>query len=139
MGNLVSQFQGQILRAAANNTVCGHAKGCVYAPTSPMRYTVSARHLTCTTILQTTKVGSISSRICPCCLSTESPHKFPNLYRGSFDCLRSVVRDKGWRGPFKGLGLTVARDSTGFCIYILMYQYICDLLTPEVNQASAGR
>ena len=31
----MTQFQGLILRAAANNRVCGHASGCGYAPTSP--------------------------------------------------------------------------------------------------------
>ena len=31
----VTQFQGQILRAAANNRVCGHASTCGHAPTSP--------------------------------------------------------------------------------------------------------
>ena len=35
MGHLVTQFQGQILRTAANNRVCGHASGCGYVPTSP--------------------------------------------------------------------------------------------------------
>ena len=35
MGNLVIQFQGQIVRAAANNRVCGHASTCRHAPTSP--------------------------------------------------------------------------------------------------------
>ena len=35
MGHLVTQFQWQILRAAANNRVCGHASTCVHAPTSP--------------------------------------------------------------------------------------------------------
>ena len=36
VGHLVTQFQGQVLRAAANNRVCGHASGCGYAPTSPI-------------------------------------------------------------------------------------------------------
>ena len=32
MGHLVTQFQGQILRDAANNRVRGHASVCGYAP-----------------------------------------------------------------------------------------------------------
>ena len=35
MGHLVTQFQGQILRAAANNRVRGHASVCGYAPPLP--------------------------------------------------------------------------------------------------------
>ena len=35
MGHLVTQFQGQILRAAANNGV-RTCLGCGYAPTSPI-------------------------------------------------------------------------------------------------------
>ena len=38
MGHLVTQFQGQILRAAANNRVCGHASTCGHDPTSPTIY-----------------------------------------------------------------------------------------------------
>ena len=34
-GHLVTQFQGQILRAAANNRVRGHASVCGYAPPFP--------------------------------------------------------------------------------------------------------
>ena len=33
IGHLVTQFQGQILRAAENNRVCGHASTCGHAPT----------------------------------------------------------------------------------------------------------
>ena len=36
VGHLVTQFQGQILRAAANNRVRGHASVCGYAPPSPI-------------------------------------------------------------------------------------------------------
>ena len=35
VGHLVTQLQGQILRAAANNRVRGHASVCGYAPPSP--------------------------------------------------------------------------------------------------------
>ena len=35
MGHFVTQFQGQILRAVANNRVCGHTTTCGHAPTSP--------------------------------------------------------------------------------------------------------
>ena len=35
VGHLVTQFQGQILRAAANNRVRGHASVCGYSPPSP--------------------------------------------------------------------------------------------------------
>ena len=35
VGHLVTQFQGQILRAAANNRVRGHASVCGYDPPSP--------------------------------------------------------------------------------------------------------
>ena len=35
VGLLVTQFQSQILRAAANNRVRGHASVCGYAPPSP--------------------------------------------------------------------------------------------------------
>ena len=36
MGHLVTQFQGQILRDAANNRVRGHASVCGYAPPLPL-------------------------------------------------------------------------------------------------------
>ena len=37
MGHLVTQFQGQILRDAANNRVRGHASVCGHAPPLPLR------------------------------------------------------------------------------------------------------
>ena len=44
MGHLVTQFQGQILRAAANNRVRGHASVCGYAPPpSPTWYLVPVK------------------------------------------------------------------------------------------------
>ena len=36
MGHLVTQFQGQISRDAANNRVRGHASVCGYAPPLPL-------------------------------------------------------------------------------------------------------
>ena len=44
MDHLVIQFQGQILRAAANDRVCGHALGCRYAPTSPVHSSITGSH-----------------------------------------------------------------------------------------------
>ena len=41
MGHLVTQFQGQILRAAANNRVCGHASTCGHALLPPTDYGTS--------------------------------------------------------------------------------------------------
>ena len=43
MGHVVTQFQGQILRAAANNRVCGHASTCGHAPTSPTQFFLCAK------------------------------------------------------------------------------------------------
>ena len=40
----VTRSQDQILRAAANNRVCGNASGCGYAPTSPIYLLPIERH-----------------------------------------------------------------------------------------------
>ena len=40
VGHLVTQFQGQILRAAANNRVRGHASVCGYAPPLPLHRSI---------------------------------------------------------------------------------------------------
>lgn len=57
------------------------------------------------------------------CLMQNDPHK----YKGSVDCLRQVVRDKGVKGLFVGMFATQTRDIAFFMGQFSFYEYFKQL------------
>ncbi|XP_053675119.1 mitochondrial basic amino acids transporter [Anopheles nili] len=45
-------------------------------------------------------------------------------FSGPLDCTRSIWRQEGFRGIFRGLGITAARDMPGFSSYFVAYEYM---------------
>uniref|UniRef100_A0A182NZV8 Mitochondrial carnitine/acylcarnitine carrier protein CACL n=1 Tax=Anopheles epiroticus TaxID=199890 RepID=A0A182NZV8_9DIPT len=45
-------------------------------------------------------------------------------FSGPMDCTRSIWRREGFRGIFRGLGITAARDMPGFSSYFVAYEYM---------------
>ena len=43
-------------------------------------------------------------------------------YSGPADCLRQIWRGEGWRGVFRGLGVTVAREIPAFAVYFASFE-----------------
>lgn len=43
-------------------------------------------------------------------------------FSGPLDCTRSIWRKEGFRGVFRGLGITAARDMPGFSSYFVSYE-----------------
>ncbi|XP_055542258.1 mitochondrial basic amino acids transporter [Wyeomyia smithii] len=43
-------------------------------------------------------------------------------FKGPLDCLRHIARTEGFRGVFRGLGITAARDMPGFSSYFVSYE-----------------
>ena len=58
-------------------------------------------------------------------------------YSGPVDCIRSIYKNHGIRGCFRGISATVMRDTTGFCAYITSYEYLCHKFTkPGANECT---
>ena len=53
------------------------------------------------------------------------------VYKGPVDCIRSIYRNHGIRGTFRGISPTVIRDTTGFATYISTYEFLCNQLSKE--------
>ncbi|XP_790209.1 mitochondrial basic amino acids transporter [Strongylocentrotus purpuratus] len=49
-------------------------------------------------------------------------------YHGSIDALRQIYRMEGVRGCYRGLMLTIARDTPGLGIYFMSYELYCSEL-----------
>ncbi|XP_041777460.1 mitochondrial basic amino acids transporter [Anopheles merus] len=45
-------------------------------------------------------------------------------FSGPMDCTRAIWRREGFRGIFRGLGITAARDMPGFSSYFVAYEYM---------------
>jgi solute carrier family 25 carnitine/acylcarnitine transporter 20/29 len=64
----------------------------------------------------------------------ESRHRFrvtKHSYTGPVDCMRKIYHTEGFRGVFRGLGLTAARDSPSFSFYFLSFEWMCRKMEPE--------
>ena len=60
----------------------------------------------------------------------ESLHKYRHTkhsYTGPVDCLIKVYKTEGVRGVFRGMGLTIARETPSFGVYFVAYEYLCRL------------
>lgn len=50
--------------------------------------------------------------------------KTAHRFSGPLDCTRHIWRSEGFRGIFRGLGITAARDMPGFSSYFVAYEYM---------------
>ena len=46
-------------------------------------------------------------------------------YSGPVDCLVKIYKAEGVPGVFRGMGLTVARETPSFGVYFVTYEYLC--------------
>ncbi len=46
-------------------------------------------------------------------------------YKGPVDCIRKIYYVEGFRGVFKGFGLTAVRETPSFGVYFAAYEYMC--------------
>nr|XP_028565985.1 solute carrier family 25 member 47 isoform X2 [Podarcis muralis] len=51
-------------------------------------------------------------------------------YQGAVHCLRTVVKEEGFRGLYKGSLALMWRDCCSSVVYFLTYNVLCDWLTP---------
>lgn len=51
-------------------------------------------------------------------------------YKGPTDVARSIFRQEGWRGIYRGLTITVLRDAPAHGLYFWTYEYIREQLHP---------
>ncbi|KAK2568682.1 Mitochondrial basic amino acids transporter [Acropora cervicornis] len=52
-------------------------------------------------------------------------------YHGSFDCLQEIFRQNGVRGCYKGMTLTILRETPSFAIYFGTFELFCASMTPH--------
>ncbi|KAK4719210.1 hypothetical protein R3W88_017548 [Solanum pinnatisectum] len=50
--------------------------------------------------------------------------------KGPTDVARSIFRQEGWRGIYRGLTITVLRDAPAHCLYFWTYEYVREQLHP---------
>lgn len=63
-------------------------------------------------------------------------------YHGSLHCFKKVLQTEGLRGCFRGMSVTLLRDTPAFASYFGSFYVLCDWLTPEgssVHQLSPMR
>jgi len=61
------------------------------------------------------------------------------LYNGPIDCIKKIVKAKGFKGFFKGLPTTIARETPSYGAYFASYDLFCKLLpNSDPNQPSLG-
>ncbi|KAI3455424.1 hypothetical protein Pfo_012087 [Paulownia fortunei] len=51
-------------------------------------------------------------------------------HKGPVDVARSIFRAEGWRGTYRGLGITVLRDAPAHGVYFWTYEYMREQLHP---------
>ena len=52
-------------------------------------------------------------------------------YQGSFDCLLKIYQQHGVKGCYKGMTLTLLRETPAFAIYFGTFELFCHTLIPE--------
>ena len=52
-------------------------------------------------------------------------------YHGSIDCLQKIYKQSGIKGCYKGMVLTLVRETPSFAIYFGTFELYCAALTPE--------
>jgi len=58
----------------------------------------------------------------------------PGEYSGQLHCLRDILATEGWRGLFRGSGITLLRDVPGFVTYFLVYEQLRMKFTSDNNR-----
>ena len=61
-----------------------------------------------------------------------------HLYEGPIDCLRKVYHNEGVPGVFRGLWLTILRETPSYGSYFVTFEYLCKRLTPEEAGGEEG-
>ncbi|EGG18749.1 mitochondrial substrate carrier family protein [Cavenderia fasciculata] len=49
-------------------------------------------------------------------------HQQRIIYNGPIDCIKSIVKEDGWKGLFKGIRITFVRDFLGDMVYFCTYE-----------------
>ena len=52
-------------------------------------------------------------------------------YHGSFDCLQKIFKRNGVKGCYRGMSITLLRETPSFAIYFGTFELFCQALTPE--------
>ena len=59
-----------------------------------------------------------------CLLQIQRGGRGYGQYRGTVDCVKTILRNEGLRGMFRGMGAGIARDSPANGVYFLSYQIV---------------
>ena len=57
-------------------------------------------------------------------------------YEGPVDCLRKIYRVEGFRGVFRGFGLTAWRETPSFGVYFAVYEGLCQQFSNDKDETS---
>lgn len=57
-------------------------------------------------------------------------NKYSNIHRGPLEVARSIFKNEGLRGMYRGLTITVLRDAPAHGFYFWTYEYVRELLHP---------
>lgn len=63
-------------------------------------------------------------------IGSSHPFDFRPKYQGSLHCLRTIVKEEGLAGLYKGSLALLGRDCHSCGAYFLTYSVLCDWLTP---------
>uniref|UniRef100_A0A2M4BPQ6 Putative mitochondrial carnitine/acylcarnitine carrier protein n=1 Tax=Anopheles marajoara TaxID=58244 RepID=A0A2M4BPQ6_9DIPT len=55
--------------------------------------------------------------------------KAAQRFTGPLDCTKAIWQREGFRGIFRGLGITAARDAPGFASYFVAYEYMVRMVS----------
>ncbi|XP_057773035.1 mitochondrial arginine transporter BAC2-like [Salvia miltiorrhiza] len=68
-------------------------------------------------------------------LQLDQKGKTSESRRGPVDVARSIIRSQGWRGIYRGLGITVLRDAPSHGVYFWTYEYVREQLHPGCRKS----
>ncbi|XP_017569332.1 solute carrier family 25 member 47-B [Pygocentrus nattereri] len=60
-------------------------------------------------------------------------------YRGPMHCLFTIAREEGVLGLYRGAGALALRDGPSFATYFLVYNTVCEWLSPDNNSQAVGK
>ena len=61
----------------------------------------------------------------------QSKLKAHEMYHGSLDCLQKIFQRSGLKGCYKGMTITLIRETPSFVIYFGTFDIMCTALTPK--------
>uniref|UniRef100_A0A8C8RZV5 Solute carrier family 25 member 47 n=1 Tax=Pelusios castaneus TaxID=367368 RepID=A0A8C8RZV5_9SAUR len=62
--------------------------------------------------------------------SVTASHPLKAKYQGPVHCLRTIAKEEGFGGLYKGSSALLCRECHSFATYFLTYSILCDWLTP---------